>query len=46
MKHRLIVRLLFLIAVLAAGGSQLAGCGQRGPLYMPDEPQDAEANQG
>lgn len=45
MRDRFIVRQLLLIAVLAAAGSQLAGCGQKGPLYMPDEPQDTEASQ-
>ncbi|MGD8311729.1 MAG: lipoprotein [Gammaproteobacteria bacterium] len=43
MRYRLIIRLL-LSALLVAGGSQLAGCGQKGALYLPDEPQDVEEN--
>ena len=35
MKNRLPARLLWL--VLAIAGIGLAGCGQKGPLYLPDE---------
>lgn len=30
-------RLLWLALVIAGVGSSLAGCGQKGPLYLPDE---------
>jgi predicted small lipoprotein YifL len=35
MKNRLPARLLWLMLVIAGIG--LAGCGQKGPLYLPDE---------
>lgn len=35
MKNRLPARLLWLVLVIAGIG--LAGCGQKGPLYLPDE---------
>jgi predicted small lipoprotein YifL len=35
MKNRLPARFLWL--VLAITGIVLAGCGQKGPLYLPDE---------
>jgi predicted small lipoprotein YifL len=37
MKNRLPARLLWLVLVLAGTGIGLAGCGQKGPLYLPDE---------
>ena len=30
-------RLLLALIALAALGSALAGCGQKGPLYLPDD---------
>jgi predicted small lipoprotein YifL len=35
MNNRLPARLLWLVLVIAGIG--LAGCGQKGPLYLPDE---------
>lgn len=37
MKNRLPVRILWLVLILAGTGIGLAGCGQKGPLYLPDE---------
>jgi len=28
---------LWLVLVMVTAGSLLAGCGQRGPLYLPDD---------
>ena len=28
---------LAMVALLLAGGAGLAGCGQKGPLYLPDD---------
>jgi predicted small lipoprotein YifL len=36
MKNRLPARLLWLVLFIAGIG--LAGCGQKGQLYLPDEP--------
>lgn len=37
------VRLAVALVTLAAAGSGLAGCGQKGPLYLPGEsPQQVE----
>jgi predicted small lipoprotein YifL len=37
MKNRLPARLLWLVLVFTGAGIGLAGCGQKGPLYLPDE---------
>jgi len=37
MKNRLPVRLLWLVLAITGTGIVLAGCGQKGPLYLPDE---------
>jgi predicted small lipoprotein YifL len=37
MNNRLPARLLWLALVIAGTGIGLAGCGQKGPLYLPDE---------
>jgi predicted small lipoprotein YifL len=37
MKNRLSACLLWLMLVVAGSGIGLAGCGQKGPLYLPDE---------
>jgi predicted small lipoprotein YifL len=37
MKNRLPARLLCLVLTIACIGIALAGCGQKGPLYLPDE---------
>jgi predicted small lipoprotein YifL len=45
MRYRSMIRLLLLITAVTTSTGQLAGCGQKGPLYLPDEPQDTEENQ-
>jgi predicted small lipoprotein YifL len=37
MNIRLPAGLLWLALVIAGVGNGLAGCGQKGPLYLPDE---------
>jgi predicted small lipoprotein YifL len=37
MNNRLPARLLWLALIIAGVGIGLAGCGQKGPLYLPDE---------
>jgi predicted small lipoprotein YifL len=37
--HRILVASLAALLLLGAGLT-LAGCGQKGDLYLPDEPQD------
>lgn len=37
MKNCLPARLLWLVLAIAGTGIVLAGCGQKGPLYLPDE---------
>jgi predicted small lipoprotein YifL len=33
-------QILFLLLVIVLGiGSMLSGCGKKGPLYLPDEPE-------
>lgn len=34
-----------LLLVLLLGGILLAGCGQKGSLYLPDQPDDQEQEQ-
>ncbi len=36
LKHRATFTLWLLLAVFT-GGALLAGCGQKGPLYLPDD---------
>lgn len=35
-------RLLLPLFLLALAGATLAGCGQKGPLYLPDDEQAAK----
>jgi predicted small lipoprotein YifL len=42
MKHCWAEYLLWLTIVVLGLGSALAGCGQKGPLYLPDRPQDSQ----
>lgn len=35
-------RILVTAGILVAGGASLAGCGQRGPLYLPQGPEAAQ----
>ena len=37
MKSSLSARLLWLVLVIAGIAIGLCGCGQKGPLYLPDE---------
>ena len=37
MKSSLSARLLWLVLVIACTAIGLYGCGQKGPLYLPDE---------
>jgi predicted small lipoprotein YifL len=37
MKNRLPARLLWLVLAITGAGIVLVGCGQKGPLYLPDE---------
>jgi predicted small lipoprotein YifL len=37
-----LVLLLMLITALAVGLMILPGCGQKGPLYLPEQPQSQE----
>jgi predicted small lipoprotein YifL len=39
MKNRIAGCVFWLTLAIAAHGTCLVGCGQRGPLYLPDEPQ-------
>jgi predicted small lipoprotein YifL len=38
MKKRLSHRFLWLVLAIAGTAIFLAGCGQKGPLYLPDAP--------
>jgi predicted small lipoprotein YifL len=38
-------RLALAVAVWAVAGGGLAGCGQRGPLYLPENPPERAAGQ-
>ncbi|GAA4423411.1 LPS translocon maturation chaperone LptM [Acidovorax lacteus] len=35
-------RILVTAGILVAGGASLGGCGQRGPLYLPQGPEAAQ----
>lgn len=35
-------RILILALCTAAAGASLAGCGQKGPLYLPEDEEDKE----
>ena len=39
MRHRITLLLIF---TLAGGCALLSGCGQKGPLYLPDEAEQTE----
>jgi predicted small lipoprotein YifL len=41
MRHR-ITPLLLLVITLAGSCTLLAACGQKGPLYLPEEPEQTE----
>jgi predicted small lipoprotein YifL len=38
MENRLCYRLLWLVLAIAGTAAGISGCGQKGPLYLPDEP--------
>ncbi|MGB5439527.1 MAG: lipoprotein [Gammaproteobacteria bacterium] len=42
MGRRITSPLLLLVIMLAGGCALLAACGQKGPLYMPEESEQAE----
>ena len=42
MRHRIAPRLLLLVIMLAGSGALLGACGQKGPLYLPEEPEQNE----
>jgi len=43
MNTRRLTRILLVLAVVAGVHGLLAGCGQKGPLYLPDDSQAAES---
>ena len=42
MRHRITPRLLLLVITLAGSCTLLGACGQKGPLYLPEEPEQKE----
>jgi predicted small lipoprotein YifL len=42
MRHRITPKLLLLVIALAGGSILLGACGQKGPLYLPEEPEQTE----
>jgi len=42
MRYRITPRLLLLVITLAGGITLLGACGQKGPLYLPDETEKTE----
>jgi predicted small lipoprotein YifL len=42
MRHRITPKLLLLVIVLAGSITLLGACGQKGPLYLPEEPEQTE----
>jgi len=42
MRNRLTPRLLWLLLAIVTGSAVLAGCGQRGPLYLPEETEEQD----
>ena len=42
MRRRITSPLLLLVITLAGGCALLTACGQKGPLYLPEEPEQAE----
>jgi predicted small lipoprotein YifL len=42
MKHRITSPLFVLLITLAGSCALLAGCGQKGPLYLPEEAEQTE----
>jgi predicted small lipoprotein YifL len=46
MSYRQPYRVLCLVLALVTASVLLAGCGQRGPLYLPDETEEQEEKAG
>lgn len=46
MSYRQSSRVLYLVLALVTASALLAGCGQRGPLYLPDETEEQEEKAG
>ena len=44
MHNRLISRLLWLVLAIATASIVLTGCGQRGPLYLPEDTEERDNN--
>jgi predicted small lipoprotein YifL len=44
MHSRLISRLLWLVLAIATASAVLNGCGQRGPLYLPEDAEERDNN--
>ena len=42
MRHRFTPQLLLLVITLAGSSILLGACGQKGPLYLPDDPEQTE----
>ena len=42
MRHRVTPRLILLVVALAGSSALLGACGQKGPLYLPEEPEQTE----
>ena len=42
MRNRLISRLLWLLLVMITASVVLTGCGQRGPLYLPEDTEERD----
>ena len=42
MRNRLTSRLLWLLLAIVTASAVLAGCGQRGPLYLPEETEEQD----
>ena len=42
MRHRITPKLLLLVFALAGSSILLGACGQKGPLYLPEEPEQEE----
>ena len=46
MSNRHSSRLVWLVLALVMTSTLLAGCGQRGPLYLPEETEEQEEQAG
>ena len=44
MRNRLISMLLWLVLAMVTASAVLTGCGQRGPLYLPEDTEERDNN--